>query len=445
VNRPNEKGSRVSKAGGLGILQLVAATYFMVAGGPYGLEELVSSVGYGAALLALVAIPLVWSLPTALVVGELASAVPQDGGYYVWVRRAIGPFWGFQEAWLSLAASIFDMAIYPTLFTLYLGRIWPAAQEGLVPIALGAGMMGVCAAWNIAGSRNVGRASVVMTTVLLAPFTVMVLAAITRSPPPMAGLSAAASPSHGVLTGLLIGLWNYMGWDNASTIAGEVHEPQRTYPRTMGIALALVTITYVVPVGAAAHAHIDPSHWEAGAWVDVAKTLVGPWLGWAVVLGGTVCGVGMFDALLMSYSRLPAALAEDGYLPRILARRHRKSGAPWVSIVVCCIVYTCSLGLGFQRLVELDILLYGASLVLEFVALVLLRIREPLLPRPFRIPGGLPGAIAIAVPPVALLGIALVNGAREEGGALALALGGALLASGPVLYLMRRTREPVGF
>ncbi len=58
-------------------------------------------------------------------VGELASALPQEGGYYAWVRRGLGNFWGFQEAWLSLVASIFDMAIYPTLFVAYLVRLFP--------------------------------------------------------------------------------------------------------------------------------------------------------------------------------------------------------------------------------------------------------------------------------------------------------------------------------
>jgi amino acid transporter len=430
----------VNRARGLGILQLVAATYFMVSGGPYGLEELVSAVGYRAAILSLIAIPIVWSLPTALVVGELASALPEEGGYYVWVRRAIGPFWGFQEAWLSLAASIFDMAIYPTLFTLYLGRLWPAAQQGLAPIALGAAMMGACAIWNIGGSRNVGRASVAMTVVLLTPFIVMTVAALTHRALPVPSRRLEPSSSHGVLTGLLIGLWNYMGWDNASTIAQEVDRPQRTYPRTMAIAVGLVTMSYIVPVGAAAFAGIDRARWQTGAWVDIAAALGGSWLGWAVVLGGTLCGVGMFDALLMSYSRLPAALAADGYLPRVLAVRHPRSGAPWMAIVVCCIVYTCCLGLGFQRLVELDVLLYGASLVLEFVALVVLRVREPSLPRPFRVPGGLLGSIAIGVAPVVLLAIALVKGAYEQGAASALALGGALVALGPVLYFIRRPR-----
>ena len=100
----------------LTVLSLAAATYFMVSGGPYGVEELVQDTGYKLAIVILFIIPLIWSLPTGLMVGELAAALPAEGGFYVWVRRAMGPFWGFQEAWLSLVASIFDMAIYPTLF-----------------------------------------------------------------------------------------------------------------------------------------------------------------------------------------------------------------------------------------------------------------------------------------------------------------------------------------
>src|ERR1700751_2436225 len=105
------------------LLPLMAATFFMVSGGPYGIEDIIGGAGYKWAFLLLLGLPWLWSLPTALMIGELASALPAEGGFYVWVRRALGPFWGFQEAWLSLAASIFDMAIYPTLFISYLARL----------------------------------------------------------------------------------------------------------------------------------------------------------------------------------------------------------------------------------------------------------------------------------------------------------------------------------
>src|ERR1700723_11141 len=109
------------------LLPLVATTYFIVSGGPFGLEDLISDTGYARTIAILIATPLLWSLPTALAVGELAAAYPEEGGYYAWVRRALGPFWGVQEGWLSLVASFFDLAIYPTLFTRYLAGLWAPA------------------------------------------------------------------------------------------------------------------------------------------------------------------------------------------------------------------------------------------------------------------------------------------------------------------------------
>jgi amino acid transporter len=412
----------------------------MVSGGAYGLEELVAA-GYGVAVVALVVTPFIWSLPTALMVGELAGALPEEGGYYAWVRRALGPFWGFQEAWLSLVASIFDMAIYPTLFTLYLGRLVPWAGEGSGAVVVGALLIAVCAAWNVRGAASVGGGAVLLTLALLAPFAIFAVMCVfctsTHAPP------ALPHRAPGILSGVLIAMWNYMGWDNSSTIAGEVERPERTYPLAMLIAVALVLVTYVVPVVAAAFAGLDPSQWTTGGWVNAAREVGGPGLALAVVLGGMVCGIGMFNALLLSYSRLPAVLAEDGFLPSFFAQRHPRSGAPWVSIVVCSFAYAACLGIGFVRLVELDILLYGASLVLEFVALAVLRLREPDLLRRFKVPGGPLGAILLGVGPVTLLLLALWHSKDETLGPIsALAFGCLCAAAGPLLYLFRsKTRQ----
>ena len=140
-------------------------------------------------------------------------------------------------------------------------------------------------------------------------------------------------------------------------------------------------------------------------------------------------------------------LAEDGYLPSWFARRHPRTGAPWVAIIACALAYTAALRIGFGRLVELDVMLYGLSLVLEFVALVALRLREPSLPRPFRVPGGVAGAIAVGVPPTLLIAIALWQGRGDRIGSLsALGLGGLLLAIGVVVYgLSSRRRRARSF
>jgi len=409
----------------------------MVSGGPYGLEDLVQSAGYGRALLVLAVTPLLWALPTALMVGELASAIPEDGGYYEWVRRAMGPFWGFQEAWLSLASSVFDMALYPTLFVLYLARIWPRLGNGHVALAVGIGVVAACVAWNLAGARSVGNGSVLVGVLLLAPFAVMAVEAVLKphlAAPPVTG------PHLPLVLGVLVVMWNYMGWDNASTVAGEVENPQRNYPLGVMLGVGAVAATYLIAVGAAWRTGITPAAWDTGAWVNVATSVGGRGLGLAVVGGGMLCGLVMMNALVLSYSRVPMAMAGDGMLPRVLARTAARTGAPWVSILACAVAWSLSLGLGFERLIELDVMLAGLSIVLEFVALIVLRVREPGMARPFRVPGGLAGAVLIAILPSLLLGVAIARNVIEQGLTQGLLLGLALVATGPAVYFLMKAR-----
>ena len=423
------------------LLPLIGAMYFMTSGGPYGLEELVHKAGYGRALLILAVTPLLWSLPTALMVAELSSALPEEGGYYAWVRRALGPFWGFLEAWLTLMASIFDMALYPTLFVLYLGRFWPAVDNPQAVVLVGSALIAASAAANILGARIVGGASVVMMVALLAPFAVLVARALAlaHQPVPAPAAPATVAPRLDLIGGMLIAMWNYMGWDNPSTFAGEVRRPQRTYPLALLATLSLVAFAYIVPVAAVARAGLDPNAWSTGSWVDVARVLGGPGLAAAIAAGGMICGLGMLNALMLSYSRLPLVLAADGFLPAALTRRHPRTGAPWVAILVCAAAWSCCLGLGFERLVEMGVVLFGLSILLEFVALVVLRIREPELPRPFRVPGGLFGAAALGAGPLLLISLALVRErSAPVGGVNALLLGAAVIAAGTLVYFFGR-------
>jgi amino acid transporter len=437
------------------LLPLIAATYFMVSGGPYGLEDIIGKAGYGWALLLLVLVPLVWSLPTSLMVGELASALPEEGGYYCWVRRALGGFWGFQEAWLSMAASVFDMAIYPVIFVLYLGRIEPAWTAGARGTLWALAVVVLCAAWNLRGARAVGEGSVGLFCILLSPFAVLTVAGLWKgfaARHGVAGLEAfrlgnfsLKAPAAGLdfAGAVSVTLWNYMGWDNASTVAQEVVEPQRNYPRAMLAAAGLVALTYVLPLAAVALAGIPAEQFSTGAWTDAAREVVGPWLALCVVLGGTINGFGMFNALMMSYTRVPYALAEEGLLPKVVALK-TKAGVPWVSVALCSVGWALALKMSFERLISIDLVLYGAALVLEFVALVVLRVKEPGLVRPFRVPGGLWGAMAMGVGPTLLIAFALWAARGERvAGLPALGFAGIVAAAGPAVYLAARTLSRV--
>jgi amino acid transporter len=421
----------------LTVWPLVAATFFMVSGGTYGTEDIVHGAGYGLGILILLVTPILWSLPTTYMIGELSAALPAEGGYYAWVRRAMGNFWGFQEAWMSLVASIFDMAIYPTLFVAYLARLVPWFDVGHRGVMVGLAVVAVCAAMNIAGIRVVATTSLGLFFLLSAPFVAIVLLAPFRIGA-LAGVATAPTTTHADLVGgLLIAMWNYMGWDNASTIAAEVRRPQRTYPKAMMISVLVVSATYVVPVAAMKLTGLAPAAWETGSWADIAGMIGGPALRVALVLGGMMSAFGMFNALVMSYSRLPLAMAQDGMLPAVFGKTHAKTRAPWVAILVCAMGWALCLGLGFERLVTIDVLLYGASLMLEFVALVVLRIKEPALRRPFRVPGGLAGAIAVGVFPLLLLSFSVIRGQREQIlGMSGVTFGVLLIAAGCAAYFL---------
>jgi len=416
----------------------MAATYFMVGGWPYGMEDTVAKAGYGGAILILLITPALWAFPTTIMVSELSSALPVDGGFYVWAARGLGRFWGFQEAWLSLVGSIFDMALYPALFVSYLGHFAPAVTAGGRGIAIGVGLIAAAALWNLAGAKTVGGSSVAFGVALLAPFAaVSVYAVWHRS----AGGPLPPAPRHvDYLGGILVAMWNYMGWDNASTVAGEVERPQRTYPLAMAGALLLVALNYTLPIGAVWLTGLDPNRWSTGGWADVGRAVLGGSaaagaVAAAITIGGMLAAMGTLNALTLSYSRLPAAMAEDGLLPHLFARRMRGNDVPWVAVMACAAGWALCLGLSFTKLLMIDVLLTGLSILLEFASLVALRVREPALPRPYRVPGGLAGAIAVGVPPAALLALTAMRTEAEPVGPInALELGGILIACGVVAY-----------
>jgi amino acid transporter len=214
----------------------------------------------------------------------------------------------------------------------------------------------------------------------------------------------------------------------------------------MLLSVAIVAASYILPVAAVWMTRLPASAWETGSWADIAGLLGGPLLRIALVIGGMVSAFGMFNALVLSYSRLPLAMALDGMLPRVFSKLHPRTGAPWVAIIACAFGWGLCLGLGFERLITIDILLYGSSLALEFIALVSLRILEPKLPRAFRVPGGMFGAIAVGIAPMLLLGFSVIRSESERvWGMSSFTLGVIIIAAGGVAYFANHALRPHGW
>src|SRR6185437_8496915 len=346
------------------------------------------------------------------------------------------------EAWLSLASSVFDMAIYPTTFVLYLQHLAPAVITGHRAILLELAVVTAAVLWNLRGAAAVGEGSLKLWIVSISPFLVLVgLAVYLGFLPTHAHASLAHPAGVGFSTAILVAMWNYMGWDNATTVANEVENPQRNYPRVVLLAVVMIMLTYAIPIAAAAWAGIPAAGFRTGAWVDVARTLGGPALATAVVIAGVIDDFGTFSNLTLSYTRLPHALAEDGLLPKVFTRR-LQNGSPWVAVLACGLCWALALGFSFERLITIDIALWGLSLLLEFLALIVLRHKEPSLPRPFRIPGPNWVPIVLGIGPVALSIYALYAARTETvAGMSAFAFALTIAALGLPLYLLAKLSQ----
>lgn len=423
----------------LGLVPLAAIVFFNVSGGPYGIEDMVPEFGPGLTLLLLVATPLLWSLPVALAMSELAAAMPVEGGYVAWVDRAFGRFWAFQVGWWSWIDSFIDVAVYPALFVEYL-RFWHPEMGPVERWLLAVAFIAVLTGLNLAGVRPTGRAAVVLAGLALAPIAVLVVAGLAgaRTVPWTPFLAERLALGEGLGLGLAVVMWNYSGWDTPSTCLGETRAPERAFRLALLIALPVIAAAYVLPVAAAlAGGAGDRASWGTGTLPAIAAAVGGPWLGHAVALGAVVSTAGLFLSLLLTNSRLPYVLALDRGLPAAFTRVSRWSGTPWVAVVVSAAGYAALAAFPFTDLIVLNVWLYSLALVVELAAFVWLRVAAPGMRRPWRVPGGTGTALALVAPPTAFAVLALAT----AGPASTLA-GVAAALTGPVAYALGRRRAP---
>jgi amino acid transporter len=417
----------------LRLATVVVIIFVFVSSGAFGLEDMVGWSGPGVALVLLLVLPVVWALPMGLVCAELGSAIPEEGGYYVWVKRALGEYWGFQCGWWSWLTTFVDSAVYIALICDYLAS-WLDLSPNVAWL-LGVAIICVFAYLNIRGLNVIAISSVVMTIIIMVPFVVMtVLGFANWHGVPWQPFSY---PGQSVLTSmgyaLAVGMWMYSGYDSMSVLAGEVEEPRRIIPRGLMIAMPLVVLSYFVPTLAALGGVGRWSEWTTSggiSFVEIARQLGGQALGVAMLVAAVVGNLALFQEYLAQGARPAYAMAADHLLPQVLTRTHHKYGTPWVSIVFLAVVNALLVRWGFQTLIVIDVFLMMFYYILIFVAAIVLRAKEPELERPFRVRGGTLALGLICAPAMAIAIIALfTNGTDWLIGGLAGVL------TGPIAYL----------
>ncbi|HVM87054.1 MAG TPA: APC family permease [Puia sp.] len=395
------------------MLTLAAVIFFTVSGGPFGLEPLLGYAGEHGIFLLLIITPLLWDIPAILTILELNSMMPVTGGYYQWVKRALGPRWGFYEGWWTWLYTFVDLAIYPVLFVGYLSFFFPQLGDLRIPVCLAIVWSG--AILNILGISPVGKTTMLLSIFVIIPFIIAFVLAL-QNPAhftfPAPSLKNISFPAMGMA--LYTVMWNFFGWDNATTYAEEVDKPVRSYLRSTMIAFIAVMCIYVIVVYTTLRFHIDAGELNKDGFPALGVLAGGKWLGSSIAVGGMAGALGLFSSVLLSISRVPEVMAQDGFLPRKLQALHPKYNTPHVSIIVCAAVISFMILWSFEELIIIDVTLYGTSLFLEFVTLVVLRIKAPHEQRPFRVPLPIWGLMILYILPVAVYAIALSGALLSE-------------------------------
>jgi len=380
-------------------IQLVMITFFAVCGGPFGIESMVGSAGPRLSLAGLLIVPWVWALPQALMTAELATAIPEMGGYVVWVHRAFGEAAGFQVGLWKVFESLLDLALYPVLLVSYLEAFAHFQLHTISRWLLSTAILGAVSAINVVGAETVGDYTTVFGVVVLMPFLLLFFlgAHRIRMDALLAGVPEHLGPGgdedeavegSGVDWGvyLAILLWNTSGFDSAGTCAAEVDNPGKTYLPAMLATLVLTTLSYLLPLAVGVSVATDYGAWHTGHFVEVARLVGGGWLAGWIAAAGAVSALALLTSLLCTSSRALVAFADLGMAPAALGRLHPTYGTPYVSILTNSILTSALTLFDFEVIAEMAMCLYCLAMLAELLALAHLRVSEPGLARPYRIP-----------------------------------------------------------
>lgn len=438
----NPGSSSLRKAG---LFYLVFVMFSYTTGGPFGLEDMVTTSGPGITLVYLLILPFFWCIPVSLVSAELTTAMPVEGGFYRWTRAAFGDFWGFLSGWWNWSASFLLGGAYAVLFTDYLVYYLPK-MTWWEHYLFSVGIIALLTWINVRGIQMVGQVATALEIFIFIPVMTMIVLALTHwhfNPfHPWVVPHQARFKIFGV--GLALGLWLYSGYEQLSTVSEEVEDPQRAYPRALALVVPLSIAAYFLPTLAGLGAAGNWEKWHTGFFSDAARMIGGPWLGTWMTLAAMIGNVALLNSTILTTTRMPFAMAEDGYLPDLLTRKHPRYVTPWLAIIASAVIYALLAWQSLGQLISVYIWLRSATTVLTVLSAWKLRRSRPDLKRSFVVPWGAAGLAYVVGAPVLMAIVALVGGDRFAtiGGALAILLGPAVY--GIIRALSRRTAMAPG-
>jgi amino acid transporter len=436
---PSEENERENKNGAvklrqIGFIPLLALFYGYTAGGPFGYEGIFHDSGPGMAILFLAVVPLFWSIPISLAAAELNSLLPVQGGFYRWSRAAFGDFWGFQCGWWNWAGTFLLNSLYGVLLMDYLSIYFPWLT-GNVKWAGACVALCFLAYLNARGIQIAGWLSVALLVAVLIPVAWLCIAAVFHwHHNPFLPFVPPAEPLGSVFgKGLALAMWNYAGYEQLSSMTGEMKNPQQTFVRLLAWNTPMNVLTYILPTTLALAVLGNWQEWQTNYIVTASRLIGGEWLGAAMLIAAMIGTLSLSNSTILYTTRIPATMAEDGYLPAWLGKIHPRFRTPAHAIALSAIVYCVLARFNVEDLVNIYIWTRIATTLLTVLAAWQMRRKLPDARRSFRIPGGAFGMAYILIFPAILCAVKVLQ--SED---YVFKYAPWLLASGPIAYAIFR-------
>jgi amino acid transporter len=419
------------------LFTVVIMIFTLTCSGSFGMEDVLGGSGVGLGLILILALPIFWALPMALISAELGSAMPDEGGFYRWSRRALGEFWGFQSGWWWQLSLFVDTAVYIALTIDYFQSTW--GLSGWTRWLIGFGLIVVFTAINIRGLDLTGWALTVVQVVVFVPFIFFIVWGAVKSQtnpfativPPGMSLWAAGGG------GLTVLMWMYSGYESMSMVAGEIENPQKLIPRALLINMGLVIGFYFITTLILAMAAPKGASFATGGgdgsvdFISIGKAIGGQFIRYGLIAAMVAGNLGLFMGYLASGSRPIYVLSKDRLFPKWAAKEHKKFGTPWVAILFMAALDSLFIIGSFSFLIVIDVFCLMLSYMVIMVSAVVLRKKEPGLNRLYKIPLNTWGLALFITPPILIAIYALVKNGWSYFAAGCLAV-----LSGPLVYLV---------
>ena len=412
----------------------VMIMYCLVAAGCFGIEEMIPDGGPGITIIMLCILPFVWSAPQALCSAELGSAITDAGGFYKWIQRGLGEFWGFQGGWCRTLSCYIDNTVYIVLAGSYAKMLIPSMTDTVQFIFMAALIL-IFTIINLLGIEEIGAVSTIFSVIIFLVFlAVTIIGFCNWNYNPMSPLynSADYTLIGSVGATLATGMWMYSGYTSMSTLATECKD-KTVIPKGLLIIMPLVALSYILPTIAGLASVGNWSDWTTDGGISFGHVLAlaGSWGIPCFTIAAVLSNLSLFNAQMISISRGFYGMALDNLAPKSLTKVSKNRHVPYIGVLSLTAVSLILCNFNFDVLVTMDVTLLMVDYVLVFLSTAVLRKTEPDMERPFRIPG-VDTFVKILITPGLIIATAalFLNGADYY-------LGGMIaLISSPIMYII---------